>query len=94
MYTNIEFLDTEPIENVITALHFKVDKTIFIGYQDVVNEYKRQTEDFLKEYCGVKKVEFRVVSEMDLQNAIETLREVIATEKEAGNQVFFDITDK
>lgn len=92
MYTNIEFLDTEPIENVITAMHFKVDKTIFIGYQDVVNEYKRQTEDFLKEYCGVKKVEFRVVSEMDLQNAIEILREVIATEKKAGNQVFFDIT--
>ena len=35
MYTNIEFLDTEPIENVITAMHFKVDKTIFIGYQNV-----------------------------------------------------------
>ena len=92
MYTNIEFLDTEPIDNVITALHFKVDKTIFIGYQDVKNEYERQTENFLKTHCGVKEVEFRVVSEMDLQNAIETLREVIEAEKEAGNQVFFDIT--
>jgi hypothetical protein len=29
---------------------------------------------------------------MDLQNAIETLREVIKAEKEVGNQVFFDIT--
>lgn len=92
MYTNIEFLDTEPIENVITALHFKVDKTIFIGYQDVVNEYKQQTEDFLKKYCEVKEVEFRVVSEMELLSAIEILREVIKSEKEAGNQVFFDIT--
>ena len=92
MYTNIEFLDTEPIENVITAMHFKVDKTIFIGYQNVKNEYGKQTECFLKQYCGVKDVEFRVVSEMDLQNAIETLREVIKAEKEAGNQVFFDIT--
>ena len=92
MYTNIEFLDTEPIENIITALHFKVDKTIFIGYQDVKNEYERQTENFLKTHCGVKEVEFRVVSEMDLQNAITTLREVIEAEKEVGNQVFFDIT--
>lgn len=92
MYTNIEFLDTEPIENVITAMHFKVDKTIFIGYQNVKNEYGKQTESFLKQYCGVKDVEFRVVSEMNLQNAIETLREVIKAEKEAGNQVFFDIT--
>ena len=92
MYTNIEFLDTEPIENVITALHFKVDKTIFIGYQDVKSEYERQTETFLKQYCGVKGVAFKTVGEMDIKGALQTLREVIEKEHEAGNQVFFDIT--
>lgn len=30
MYVNIEFLDTEPMENVITALHYKIDKTICV----------------------------------------------------------------
>jgi len=92
MYTNIEFLDTEPIENVITALHFKVDKTIFIGYQDVIDEYKQQTEEFLKEYCGISQVDFVSVSRTNLQEVLTAISKEIKKEKNAGNQVFFDIT--
>lgn len=92
MYVNIEFLDTEPIENVITALHYQMDKTIFIGYKEVREKYQRQTEDFLKHFCGVKTVEFKDVSKTDLKEILEVLHAVVLAEKEAGNQVFFDIT--
>lgn len=92
MYTNIEFLDTEQIENVITALHHKVDKTIFIGHADVSEEFKLKTKSFLKDYCGVKAVEFKDVSKTDLDDILQKMREVVAGEKAAGNQVFFDIT--
>ena len=31
MNVNVEFLGKEPIENVITAMHFKIDKMIFFS---------------------------------------------------------------
>ena len=54
MIVNIEFLDNEPIENVISSLHFKIDKTIFFGFADVIEEKKEVTKNFLKKYCGVR----------------------------------------
>ena len=92
MYVNIEFLDTEPIENVITALHHKIEKTIFIGYEDVRKEYGAQTESFLKNCCGVKDVKFKDVSKTSLQDVLKKLREVVKEEVDTGNKVFFDIT--
>lgn len=92
MYTNIEFLDTEQIENVITALHHKIDKTIFIGYEDTIAALKNRTGDFLRDYCGVKEVEYKAVSKSDLYDVLQKLRQVVETEKASGNQVFFDIT--
>lgn len=56
MIVNIEFLDDEPIENVITSLHFKIDKTIFFGFADVIEKKKEITKNFLKKYCGVREV--------------------------------------
>lgn len=56
MYTNIEFSGTEPIENVITSMHFQIDRIIFFGYQEIIKEYRKQTESFLKKYCNVKEV--------------------------------------
>lgn len=92
MYVNIEFLDTEPMENVITALHYNIDKTIFIGFHDVVEAYKKRTQFFLNKYCGVELIEFVEVPENDLQAILDAISAQVENEKKAGNTVFFDIT--
>ncbi|MBQ8857194.1 MAG: hypothetical protein IJ024_03505 [Lachnospiraceae bacterium] len=92
MIVNIEFLDDEPIENVMTSLNFKIDKTILFGFQDVIAEKERVTERFLKKYCGVKEVVFCPLSENNLNSVTKTMRKVIEREKAQKNDIFFDIT--
>ena len=36
MIINVEFFDENPIENVITSLNYKVDKTLFFGYSNMI----------------------------------------------------------
>lgn len=92
MIVNIEFLDDEPIENVMTSLNFKIDKTIFFGFQDVIAEKEKVTERFLEKYCGVKEVVFCPLSENNLNSVTKTMRKVIEREKAQKNDIFFDIT--
>ena len=92
MIVNIEFLSEEPIENMMTSMHFAVDKTIFFGDEEIVESKKKVTERFLKKYCGVKDVEFCVLPENRLETIVKTMRKVIRGEQEKGNQVFIDIT--
>ena len=92
MIVNIEFLSEEPIENMMTSMHFAVDKTIFFGYEEIVESKKKVTERFLKKYCGVKDVEFCALPENRLETIVKTMRKVIRGEQEKGNQVFIDIT--
>ena len=66
MYVNIEFLDEEPLENVITSLHYHMDKTIFIGFHDDVEAYKKRTRFFSGKYCHVKEIKFIGVAKMVL----------------------------
>lgn len=92
MYTNIEFLDTEPIENVITAMHFEMDKVIFFGYEETITEYRKQTEDFLKGKCKVENVEFYPVSKKSLKKVVNSIKTVLDREKKEQNHIFFDLT--
>ena len=92
MIVNIEFLAEEPIENMMTGMHFAVDKTIFFGYEEIVAVKKKVTERFLKKYCGIKDVEFCILPENRLETIVKTMREVIKRELEKANQVFIDIT--
>ncbi|MBR5517168.1 MAG: DUF1887 family protein [Firmicutes bacterium] len=92
MIVNIEFLDIEPIENVITCLNYKVDKVIFFGYEDVIAQRGTSTEFFLKRHCGVSEVEFYTMSETNLDGVVEEMSAVIEREQSASNQVFFDVT--
>lgn len=92
MYVNIEFLGSEPIENVITSMHFQMDKTIFIGYSKVIEEYKDQTMRFLKKRCGVKEVVFHKVSERNLSEVLEVMRTTIDAELEQKNSIYVDVT--
>lgn len=92
MNVNIEFLDNEPIENMITSLHFCLDKVIFFGYQDVIVKQKKQTEQFLKEVCGVTEVSFFALSKTSLKDVLKVMREVMQKEFAQGNTVYFDLT--
>ncbi len=92
MIVNIEFLDREPIENVISSLHFKFDKTIFFGFADVIEEKKELTKNFLKKHCGVKDVSFVCLPEYQLDSILATMRKVVEQELLRKNDVFFEVT--
>ena len=89
---NFEFLGDEPVENVITCMNFKMDKVIYFGFHETIKRQKRQTEDFLRNYCGIKKIVFLPLSHSDLQSILGAMRGAIEREKEAGNHMYFDIT--
>lgn len=89
---NFEFLGDEPIENVITCMNYKMDKVIYFGFHETIQQQKHQTEDFLKNYCGVKKVIFLPLSHSELQSVSDTMRGAIEREREAGSHMYFDIT--
>ena len=92
MIVNIEFLDNEPIENVISSLHFKIDKTIFFGFSEVIEAKKEITKNFLKKYCGVKEVSFVCLPEYQLDSILATMRKVVEQELIRKNDVFFEVT--
>lgn len=92
MIVNVEFFVGNPIENVITSLNYKVDKTIFLGYKDVIEQQRKYTEDFLKRVCDVSSVEFYSVDKTDLTGMIDIIETRTKEENAKGNQVFFDLT--
>lgn len=92
MIINVEFFDENPIENVITSLNYKVDKTLFFGYANMIKENQKCTERFLKDICGVREVEFCIVDDFDLTGIIDTISNVIEEDIQSGHSVFFDLT--
>lgn len=92
MIVNIEFLSDEPIENVNTSLHFKIDKTIFFGFADVIEKKREITKNFLKKHCGVREVSFICLPEYQLDSILATMRKVIEQELIRKNDVFFEVT--
>lgn len=96
--TLIEFLDKEPIENVITCIDYKIDKVIFIGEQEDIQFekdekiYTSSLKWFLKTICHVETIRYQKIPHYDLQGIINTLKKVIESEKSEGNRVFFDVT--
>ena len=91
MIINFEFLDEEPIENVITCLHYKVDRVVFFGSKEL-EEKVEDARRFLKKHCGVKTVGFEEISETDLDAVIETMRKEIRNERANGGECYFDVT--
>ncbi|MBO5995067.1 MAG: DUF1887 family protein [Firmicutes bacterium] len=87
-----EFLSNEPIENLITSIHFKVDKVIYFGYQETIDELKIRTMNFLSKHLGVNSSVFYSMPHTDMQSMMETMREVIEKEIDEGNKIYFDMT--
>lgn len=94
MNVNVEFLGKEPIENLITCMNFKMDKTIFFGYSEVIEELSECTIKFLMKYCKMQpeNIVFKPLSRTDFAAVLEGLRVVLQEEQKAGNRLFFDIT--
>lgn len=92
MIVNIEFLSDEPIENMNTSLYFKIDKTIFFGFADVIEKKREITQNFLKKHCGVREVSFICLPEYQLDSILATMRKVIEQELIRKNDVFFEVT--
>lgn len=92
MTVNFEFLGHEPIENVITCMNYKMDKVVYFGYDDVIREQRKNTEDFLKKYCEVQTVSFFTMSHNDLKSILKTMRAEIKRELDRKNRIYFDIT--
>ncbi|MCR5595757.1 MAG: hypothetical protein K6G12_07910 [Lachnospiraceae bacterium] len=87
-----EFLDKEPLENVITCLNFKIDKVIFFGYKEVIDVHKKNTEEFLKNVCGVSEVVFLHMSHDSLASCVDSMHKEIEYELGLGYDIYFDLT--
>ena len=92
MNVNFEFLDEEPIENIITCLNYRFDKVVFFGYMENINKSKASLTNFLQNVCDVKEVEFWPLSEKKLDKTLATMEKFIDIEEAQGNKIFFDIT--
>ncbi len=93
MNVNFEFFDKEPLENLITCLNYKMDKVIFFGQSDLMNQKRIQvTRDSLKNICGIEDVKFIELSKSNLYRVIEVLEKEILIEKHRGSNCFFDLT--
>ena len=92
MVVNFEFLSMEPMNNVITCLHYKVDKVVFFGYEQMVREMREITGDFLISHCGVSETEFIVLPEGDFSKIRDGIRAAMNQENVQGNELYFDIT--
>ena len=92
MVVVFEFLSREPIENVITAMNFQVDKLVFFGNHEDIISQKEKTENFLRKYCAVESIVFLPLSRSNLQSVLETMRKEIELELSKKAKLFFDIT--
>lgn len=92
MVVVFEFLSREPIENVITAMNFQVDKLVFFGNHEDIISQKERTENFLRKYCAVQSIVFLPLSGSNLQSVLQTMRKEIELELSKNAKLFFDIT--
>ena len=92
MVVVFEFLSREPIENVITAMNFQVDRLVFFGNHEDIISQKEKTENFLRKYCAVESIVFLPLSGSNLHSVLETMRKEIELELSKKAKLFFDIT--
>ncbi|MBR5127255.1 MAG: DUF1887 family protein [Roseburia sp.] len=92
MLVNFEFFDDEPIENVITCLHYKFDKVIFFGEKKMLDGRKDYTEKFLHKHCNIKEISFIEISASNPNKVVEAMTSAIQKERDQQNDCYFDIT--
>ncbi len=92
MNTIFEFLGSEPIENLITSMHFKADRVVYFGYQETIENLQDSTRKFLDKRLGITDVVFHPMSHTDVQSMMKTMRAAIEYELSLKNNIYFDMT--
>ncbi|MBQ7591540.1 MAG: DUF1887 family protein [Clostridia bacterium] len=87
-----EFLGKEEIENLVTSMNYAVDKVVYFGSGEAIAQMRDRTSRFLAKYCGVAESEFVELPSKDLPSVLAAMKRGIVSEKERGNDLFFDIT--
>lgn len=86
--TIVEFFEKSPFENMISCLTAKPDKVIFLGDLEQMNKAIPTYEKFLQSKHYKTKIEPRKINRNDLKSIVQTLTDIIKTEKDC----IFDIT--
>ena len=93
MNINIEFFDIEAIENIITCMHFKMDRVVFLGQHDIMTpEAQSITRAALDDICNITNVSFFEVSMKDIDRVLQQLTKIVQQEEQQGGKCFFDLT--
>ena len=92
MIVLFEFFGPEPIENVITSMHYSIEKVVYFGFDDSIENRSKSAVRFLHQRCGVKTVEIEKLKKNDLPAILDVMRDKIKSEIAKGNEVYFDIT--
>ena len=61
-----------------------MDKVVFFGYKETIEECKKRTEDFMKNYCGVSQVEFCLIDKLNLNDVVSKIETKVKAEEAAG----------
>ena len=88
----IKYLSPEPVENLVTALHYSIGRFLFFGYPEVIEKVYKGVQSFLKKYCGAKSVSIQEIPENDLQGTLAVIKEVLEEAKKEGCSVYGDLT--
>ncbi len=86
--TIVEFFEKSPIENMISCLAAKPDKVIFLGDMEAMGKEIPTYENFLKRKHIRTKLERKKISRHDLKSIVQTLTDILKTEKNC----IFDVT--
>lgn len=85
-----EFLSIEPIENLITPMHYKIDTVVYFTYKALKKDRAVITQSFLEKYCNVKNVEFVEIPDDNMEKCFNVMyKKIKAYSKE---KCYFDIT--
>ena len=83
----IRFLSNEVIENCVTCLNYKIDKVIFFGYKEMIDEEKENISIFLKDKCHTDS-EFVMIE----NNGLSNIMNMVAAKVNDKDYYYMDIT--
>ena len=93
MFVLFEFFDTEPLENIVTCLHYKPDKVVYFGHSNIMTaEEMFQTKKNLADICGITNIRFVPVSQTKFNQMIDVMEQTIQQEVPVEANCFFDLT--
>lgn len=87
-----EFLNREPLDNMVTFLNYRFDKVIFFGVTRAIKKAEKTADSFLKKYCDVKETEFIPLPSDNLNEIMILMESSITKEIDESNDIYFDIT--